>query len=64
MVVEEFHPEAAFYDEEHFIFVVMMMKDKLPLQLVKLHRLAVEFGSDVGLPVFRDLGEFFGDIDL
>jgi hypothetical protein len=42
----------------------MMMKDKLALQLVKLHGLAVQFGSDVGLPVFRDLGEFFGDIDL
>jgi hypothetical protein len=36
----------------------MMMPNKLPFQLVELHQLAVEFGGDVGLPVFVDVTDF------
>jgi hypothetical protein len=64
MPVEEFHAEPPLYNQEHLVFVLVVMEDELPLQFIKLHMLAVELGSDVGLPVFRNLSELFGDIDL
>ena len=64
VVVAVFHTKAAFDDEEQFVFMFVMMEDEFALDLVEFDVLAVEFGRDVGLPVFRDLGEFFGDIDL
>jgi hypothetical protein len=33
-------------------------------ELIKLHILAIEFGGDVGLPVFGDLGKLLGDVDF
>jgi hypothetical protein len=35
-----------------------------PFELVELYMLAIEFGRDVGLPVFGDLRKLVGDIDL
>ena len=61
-MVAEIHAEAAFDDEEHFVFVLVVMKDEYAFELVEFHILAVEFCSDVGLPVFGDFGEFFGDV--
>src|SRR5271165_4416959 len=55
MVVAELHAEAAFDDQKHFVFVVVVMKDKLAFELVELHSLAVKFGTDVRFPVFGDL---------
>src|ERR1700686_249125 len=62
VMVAEFHAEAALDDEEHLVFVLVMMENELAFQLIELHVLAVEFGGDVGLPVFGDLGEFLGDV--
>jgi hypothetical protein len=44
--------------------VLVVVEDEFALDLVELDVLAVEFGGDVGLPVFGDFGEFFGDVDL
>jgi hypothetical protein len=41
-----------------------MVEYELTFELVKLHILAIEFGGDVGLPVFGDLGKFLGDVDF
>jgi hypothetical protein len=41
-----------------------MMKYEFTLELVELHMLSVELGGNVGLPVFGNPGEFFGDIDF
>src|ERR1700686_5680673 len=62
VMVAEVHAEAALDDEEHLVFVLVMMENELAFQLIELHVLAVEFGGDVGLPVFGDLGEFLGDV--
>ena len=64
VVVEEFHAEAAFDDQEHFIFMVVVVEDELAFDLVELHVLAVEFGGDVGLPVFGDLENFSAMLTL
>jgi hypothetical protein len=44
--------------------MLVMMKHELALKLYQLHLLTVKFGGDVRLPVFRDLGEFVGDVDF
>jgi antitoxin VapB len=62
--VPKLHPEAAFDNEEHFIFLFMMMEYELALQLIELHMLPIEFGSDVWLPVFGNLRELLGDVDF
>ena len=41
-----------------------MMKYKLALELVELDMLAVQFRSDVGLPLFRNLCELIGNVDF
>jgi hypothetical protein len=41
-----------------------VMEDELPLQFVEFDMLAVEFGGDVRLPVFRNVGKFLGNVYL
>jgi hypothetical protein len=42
----------------------VVMEDELPLQFVEFYVLAVEFGGDVGFPVFRNAGKFLGNVYL
>src|SRR5579871_2873160 len=44
------------------MFVVV--EDEFAFELVQFDGLPVEFGGDIGLPVFADFGEFFRDVDL
>src|SRR5207245_6311543 len=62
--VTELDAEAPFDHQEQLVFVLMMMPDELPFQLVELYQLAVELGGDVGLPILPDTGEFLGDVYL
>ena len=62
--IAEFHAESAFDDQKHFVLVFVVMEDELTLQLVQLDVLAVQFSSDVRLPVFVDLGKFLCEIDF
>jgi hypothetical protein len=62
MMVAEIHAEAAFDYEEHFVFVLVVMKYEFAFELIELHVLAIEFGGDVGLPVLGDFGKFFRDV--
>ena len=64
VVVAEFHAEAAFDDEEQFVLMLVLVEDEFSFELVELDVLAVEFGGNVGLPVFGDFGELFGEIDF
>jgi hypothetical protein len=64
VVVTVMHAKAAFDDEEEFVFMIVVVEDELALDLVELDMLAVEFGGDVGLPVFGYLGELFGEVDF
>jgi hypothetical protein len=64
VTLAKLHAEAAFDYKEEFVFVLVMVKDEFAFEFVELDVLAVEFGGDVGLPVFGDLGEFFGEVDL
>ncbi len=62
--VAEFHAEAAFDDQEHFVFVIVMVEDERAVELDELHVLSVEFGGDAGLVVVVNFSELLGDVDL
>src|SRR5580704_7575075 len=62
--VAKFHAKAPFHHQKHLVFMVVMVKHKLTLQLAQLHLLPIEFGSNVGLPIFVDLGELLRDVDF
>jgi hypothetical protein len=64
MPIAKLHSKAAFDDKEHLIFVFVMVKYEFALELAQLDHLAVQLGSDAGLPGFVDLGKFFGDVDF
>src|SRR5579862_45989 len=63
-VLTIFHAETAFHYEEEFVFVFVVVEDEFAFEFIELDVLAVEFGGDVGLPVFGNLVEFFGDVDF
>src|ERR1022692_2569326 len=64
VVVVELHTEAPFDHQEHFIFVFVMVKDKLTLDFVQLHHLPIEFGGNVRLPVFLNQCKLLDDVYL
>jgi hypothetical protein len=64
VTIAEIHAKAALDHEEHFVFVLVMVKDELALDLIELDMLPVKLGRNVGLPVLSNLREFFGDADL
>ena len=64
VVVAEFHAEAAFNDEKHFVFVVVMVEDEGAVEFDEFDLLSVQFGGDSGLVEVGDEGEFFGDVDF
>ncbi len=64
VVVAELHAEAAFDDEKHFVFEVVMVEDEGAVELDEFDLLSVEFGGDAGLVEVGDMGEFFGDVDF
>jgi hypothetical protein len=64
VAVAEFHAEAAFDDEKHFVFVVVMVEDERAVVFDQLDLLSVEFGGDMGSVVVVDLGELLGDVDF
>jgi hypothetical protein len=64
VAVAKFHAEAAFDDQEHFVFVLVVVKHEGAVELDELNLLSVKFGGDAGFVEVRDLGEFFGDVDF
>ena len=64
VVVAEFHAETALDDEEHFVFVVVMVEDEGAVEFDEFDLLSVQFGGDSGLVEVGDEGEFFGDVDF
>jgi hypothetical protein len=64
VMVAKFHAEAAFNDEKHFVFVVVMVEDEGAVEFDEFDLLSVQFGGDSGLVEVGDEGEFFGDVDF
>jgi hypothetical protein len=62
VAVPELHPKAAFDHQKHFVFIFVMVKNKIALDLVELDVLSIQLGRDIGLPVFGDLRKLFGQI--
>jgi len=64
VLVPRVHAKAALHDQEHFIFMIMMMPDEWTIEFYQLNHLSVEFGRNVRLVGFGNLHEFFGDVDF
>ena len=64
MAVEEIHAQAPFHDQEQFIFIVVMVKNELAVQLHELDMLSIEFSRDARRLEVGDPGKLFGDIDF
>ncbi len=62
--IAEVHAEAAFDDQEHLVFVVVVMPYEFGVGLHQLDHLSVELAGDMRLVVFGNFREFFGDVDL
>jgi TfoX/Sxy family transcriptional regulator of competence genes len=60
MAISKLHAKPAFYHQEKFIFVIVVMPDEWSLELDELDLLAVQFPGDLGLPGFGETGQFFG----
>jgi hypothetical protein len=64
VAVAKFHAEAAFDYEEHFVFILVVVKDEWAVKLDELDLLSIELGGNAGLVVVSDFSEFFGDVDF
>lgn len=64
LLVAKLHDKAAAVDEEHFVFVFMMMPFEGTFELRKFDVLTVEFGGDTRGPVVGETGEGFGEIEF
>jgi hypothetical protein len=50
-------------DKKHLFYVTVVMPWERPLHLDQLDLLAVQLDHDLGLPLLREAGKLFGDID-
>src|SRR6202030_4276788 len=62
VAVAEAHVHAAFHDEKHFVFVVVVMPDECAFKFHDLHVGFFHFADDFRAPVFFDLRELFIEI--
>src|ERR1700691_425297 len=59
IAIAEAHAQPAFYDQKHFILVVVMMPDEFAAELYDLHVGIVQLADDCGAPVFDYARQFF-----
>src|SRR5215472_18720781 len=58
----EFHSKCAFDDQEHLVFVVVMMPDELAFQLDRLYDEIVDLAEDARIEVILKFREFIREI--
>lgn len=56
--------EGSTYHEEKLILMVVMVPDKLPLELDELYLLSIELAADFRTPVFVKESELFEKVDF
>src|SRR5262245_41646443 len=62
-MVAKLHPHPACYYQKHFVFIVVVMPDKLSLEANRLHVALVDFAEDLRAPRLADLRKFLRDVD-
>src|SRR6266851_914769 len=62
-LVPELDAKAASPDQKHLFHVIVVVPRECPLHLDQLDLLAVQLCHDLGLPVLREPGKFFSDVD-
>jgi hypothetical protein len=58
----EFHSKCAFDDQEHLVFVVVMMPDELAFQLDRFYLEIVDLAEDARIEVILEFREFIREI--
>src|SRR6266436_5030278 len=58
-VIAEFHSQGALDDQEHLIFLLMMMPNELALQLDCFHVRVIDLADDLRTPLIGKAPEFF-----
>jgi hypothetical protein len=61
--VPEFDAKAPSPNQKHLFHVIVAVPRECPLHLDQLYLLAVQLGHDLGLPLLREAGKLFGDVD-
>ena len=64
VAIPEFHPESPLDDKEEFIFVVVLVPDKLALEFYQLDVLPVQLPDDPGALVIVEEGELLTQVHL
>src|SRR6202161_4431337 len=59
IAIAEAHAQPAFYDQKHFVLVVVMVPDEFAGELYDLHVGIVQLADDRGAPVFFYPGQIF-----
>src|SRR5712691_2273582 len=59
----ELDAKAASPDQEHLFRVIVVVPWECPLHLDQFDLRAVQLGHDLGLPLLREPGKLFGDVD-
>ncbi len=62
--VTKMYRQVAVEDQEELVLLLVMVPDELAFELGELDVLAVELANDTGAPMFSELLEFLGEIDL
>ena len=62
--IAKMYRQVAVEDQEELVLVLVMVPDELAFELGELDVLAVEFADDTGAPMFSELLEFPGEVDL
>src|SRR5262249_39397749 len=62
--IAEFQAKTAAMDEEHFVFVLVMMPDEFAFELDELDLLAIQLAGDPRTPMLVERSEFLGERDL
>ena len=62
--VAKLHAKPAFHNEEHLVFVFMMVPHEFALEFDELDKLAIQLTDDSRAPVFVQESELLAEIDL
>lgn len=64
VAVTQFHQKRPLHDQKEFIFEVVMMPDKISLELDKLDRALIDHCRDARVLIVENFGEGVGDGDF
>ena len=62
--VTELDDQAPANNKKELVLLLVVVPDELPLELGELHVAVVDLADDLGTPLFIELSQLFGYVDL